>query len=87
MSMRKVSPSSMPATSHSITVSAPVLLSFTFTVQPLPEVFTFSTLALVMIVMPDFLKLFSSCLDTSTSSLGTTLGRYSTMVTLVPKAL
>ena len=48
---------------------------------------TFSREEFVIILIPDFLKDFSSCFDTSSSSTGTILGMYSTMVTSVPMAL
>ena len=60
---------------------------FTVTLQPLPLVSTLVTSEEVITSMPCFLKLFSSCLLTSSSSTGTTLGRNSIKVTFVPMAL
>ncbi len=68
--------------SASRTFSPLAVLTVAFT--PSPEVSTEVTSAEVIIFTPDFLKLLSNCLDTSSSSTGTMLGRYSTTVTSVP---
>ena len=78
-------PTADNTTSHSIFSSPFAVL--TVTIQPFPLVSTASTDASVMILMPDFLKDFSNCFDTSSSSTGTMFGMYSTMVTSVPMAL
>ena len=75
-------PTAESTISHSI-VSSPFSV-FTFTKQPLPEVSTDSTEEFVLILIPDFLNDFESCFETSTSSIGTMLGKYSTIVTSVP---
>jgi hypothetical protein len=49
------------------------------------EVSTDSTDEPVITFMPIFLKDLSSCFETSSSSMGTILGKNSTSVTLVPK--
>ena len=49
--------------------------------------FTFSTEELVMIFIPDFLKDRCNCFETSSSSTGTILGIYSTIVTSTPSVL
>jgi len=60
---------------------------FTVAFTPLPEVSTLVTSDDVMIFIPFFLKERSNCLETSSSSTGTTFGKNSTIVTSVPMEL
>ena len=78
-------PTAERTTSHSIFSSPFAVL--TVTTHPFPEVSTDSTEELVLILIPDFLNDFSNCLETSLSSIGTIVGKYSTTVTSVPIAL
>ena len=63
------------------------LAVFTNAFTPLPEVSTLVTSAEVIMLIPDFLRLFSNCLEMSSSSTGTILGINSTIVTSVPIVL
>ena len=83
--MFETTPAALNTTSHS-SVSSPFLV-FTVTLDCLPEVSTPVTSELVMILMPAFLRVRSSCLETSLSSTGTMRSTYSTTVTSVPMAL
>ena len=78
-------PAADNTTSHSILI-LPVLV-FTVTLQPAPDVSTDSTALSVMMSMPAFLYIFSTVLDTSSSSTGKMRGINSTTVTLVPNVL
>ena len=75
-------PTAESTTSASITSSPLAVL--TVTLHFLPLVSTLVTSDLVLISIPLFLKVLPSWRLTSSSSLGTILGRYSTIVTFVP---
>ena len=75
-------PTALNTTSASIT-SSPFLV-LTVALTPSPDVSTLTTSEEVLILIPFFLKERSNCLDTSSSSTGTILSIYSTMVTSVP---
>ena len=68
--------------SASNTFSPLLVLIVAFT--PFPVVSTDVTSVDVIIFIPSFLKDLSNCFETSSSSTGTILGIYSTIVTSVP---
>ena len=64
-------------------VSSPLEV-LTFAVTPFPDVSTDNTSEDVITFIPLFLNDFSNSFEMSLSSIGTILGKYSTIVTSVP---
>ncbi len=86
MAVRGARPTATSTFSASFTTCLPsALVKVTFT--PSLVFSTFSTLAPVWVSMPRLRKTRASSLLTSSSSLGTRRGRYSTMVISLPKLL